>query len=111
MQTLKEQCHNYNYVSNFNRDDDKLKFLKILYELNYFERFKCIEIMLGENVKETFYDLHIIKMAKHYNYIYFYHMNIEKRNYNEKLLCFLETILKRTFLKGVIFYLKTKWLI
>ena len=33
-------------------------------------------------------------MLEHYKYINFYHENIKKLNYNKRLLCYLEAILK-----------------
>ena len=43
--------------------------------------------------KKSFIRLHYLKMLKHYIYLKIYHYNIKKISSNEKLLCYLESIL------------------
>ena len=82
---------------------DRKKFQLFKSDVNFLNRVEsCLykNIFLGIDVKKSFINLHFIKMLKHYNYINFYHENIKKLNYNERLLSYLEAILEpKGFLK------------
>ena len=107
---LKEKCDNYldtrvyNYTKAKKRQKailrDKKKFQNFKFHLNIINGFeKCIyiDIILGNNVKESFNELHYVKMLKNYKYLKFYHENIKKFNYNERLLCYLEEVIKKNY--------------
>ena len=53
------------------------------------------KISLGDydSKKKSFIRLHYLKMLKLYIYLKIYHYNIKKISSNEKLLCYLESIL------------------
>ena len=53
------------------------------------------KISLGDynDKKKSFIRLHYLKMKKDYIYLKIYHNNIKKISFNEKLLCYLESIL------------------
>ena len=97
METIKEKCENYldtrvyNYIKARKRQKailrDRKKFQKFKFYVNILNSFKISlysNIFLGFNVKNSFIELHFIKMLKHYNYIKFYHENIKKFK-NEEL--------------------------
>lgn len=102
-----EQCENYldtrvyNYIKAKKRKKailrDRKKFQNFKFYVNILNGFKSSfysNIFLGFNVKNSFIQLHYVKMLKHYTYIKFYHENIKKLNYNERLLSYLESILE-----------------
>ena len=51
------------------------------------------QILIKNNTKKSFIDLHYLKMLEHYLYLRFYHENFQKLPCNEKLLCYFENIL------------------
>ena len=53
------------------------------------------KISLGDydDKKKSFIRLHYLKIKKNYIYLKIYHNNIKKNLSNEKLLCYLESIL------------------
>ena len=103
---LKEKCDNYldtrvyNYIrakkrrKAFLEDIRKINILKnkvkIVNNLKYDYHKK---FFLGDDVKKFFINLHCLKMIKHYVYLKFYHQNIQKLFYNERLLNYFESIL------------------
>ena len=116
MASIKEICDNcpdtrvYNYIKAKKHQKailrDRKKFQIFKFNINILNGFKSSlyrNIFLGFDFKNSFIKLHFIKMLKHYTYIKFYHQNIKKLNYNERLLCYLEEILET---KG--FYLNKK---
>ena len=50
-------------------------------------------ILLDNDTKKHFNRLHFLKMKRHFIYLKIYHNNIKKISSNEKLLCYLESIL------------------
>ena len=76
---------------------DKLK------EIQNLKKFLNRQILGKMKIKKSFIDLHYLKMLEHYIYLRFYHENIQKLSYNERLLRYFEKVIRT---KG--FY-PTKW--
>ena len=108
MSSIKEKCDNYlytrvyNYINAKKRLKAKLRDLKKFYKfksilnlINTFKKCSYIDIILGNDVKESFKNLHFLKILKHYVYIKFYHENIKKLNRNERLLNYIEELFKK----------------
>ena len=107
IEKLKEKCGNYldnrvyNYIKAKKRQKailrDRKKFQIFKSDVNFLNSIEsCLykNIFSGIDVKKSFINLHFIKMLEHYKYIKFYHENIKKLNYNERLLCYFESILE-----------------
>ena len=110
MTSIKEKCDNYlnncvyNYINAKKRKKAKLRDTKKFYifksnvrYLNFIESYFYKNIFLGIDVKKSFINLHFIKILKQYNYLNFYHENIKKLNRNERLLCYFESILTKSY--------------
>ena len=97
MENIKEKCDNYVYKNKKVPSIDIFKFKHILRIIDNFKRSSYIDIILGNDVKESFKELHFLKMLKHYYYINFYHNNIKKLNRNERLLCYIEEVINKDY--------------
>ena len=110
MTSIKEKCDNYlntrvyNYTRSKKRKKAKLRDMKKFYifksnvrYLNSIESYLYKNIFLGIDVKKSFINLHFMKILKQYNYLNFYHENIKKLNRNERLLCYFESILTKSY--------------
>ena len=76
---------------------DKLKVIQNL------KKFLNRQILLKIEKEKSFIDLHFLKMLEYYIYLRFYHENIQKLLYNEKLLRYFEKVINT---KG---FDPTKW--
>ena len=75
---------------------DKREYKKICDDLNKIKKLKKVlnrKILLNCENKKSFNDLHFLKMLEHYIYLRFFHENIQKLNYNEKLLRYFEKVI------------------
>ena len=79
------------------------KFCDKLKEIQNLKKFLNRQILLKIEKEKSFIDLHFLKMLEHYIYLRFYHENIQKLSYNERLLRYFEKVIRT---KG--FY-PTKW--
>ena len=75
----------------------------ILEDIQNLKKFLNRQILIKNEIKKSFNDLHFLKMLEHYIYLRFYHENIQKLLYNERLLRYFEKVIRT---KG--FY-PTKW--
>ena len=72
-------------------------------EIKKLKKFLNRRILLKIEIEKSFIDLHFLKMLEHYIYLRFYHENIQKLLYNEKLLRYFEKVINT---KG---FDPTKW--
>ena len=79
------------------------KFCDKLKEIQNLKKFLNRQILLKIEKEKSFIDLHFLKMLEHYIYLRFYHENIQKLLYNEKLLRYFEKVINT---KG---FDPTKW--
>ena len=63
-----------------------------LKEIQNLKNFLNRQILIKNEIKKSFNDLHFLKMLEHYIYLKFYHENIQNLLCNEKLLCYFEKI-------------------
>ena len=85
---------------------DRRKYKNYCYRLDKIKKIKKFlhrRILLKNEIKKSFIDLHYLKMLEHYIYLRFYHENIQKLSYNEKLLRYFEKVIST---KG---FEPTKW--
>ena len=85
---------------------DRRKYKNYCDRLDKIKKLKKIlnrRILLKIEIKKSFIDLHFLKMLEHYIYLRFYHENIQKLLYNEKLLRYFEKVINT---KG---FDPTKW--
>ena len=82
-------------------DSDRRKYQNFcdkLKEIQNLKKFLNRQILLKIEKEKSFIDLHFLKMLEHYIYLRFYHENIQKLLYNEKLLrCFEKVINTKGF--------------
>ena len=64
-----------------------------LKEINSLKKFLNIKILIKNEIKKSFIDLHFLKMLEYFIYLRFYHENIQKLSYNEKLLRYFEKVI------------------
>ena len=108
MERLKRKCNSYLETRDYNFTkakkrrkaiaSDRRKYEKLEYKVFNIRILKSYlygKLSLGIDPKNCFIDLHFLKMLEHYLYLMFYHENIQKLSYNEKLLCYLKAIVQR----------------
>ena len=87
-------------------DKDKRKY-NVFYNkikvIQFLKKFINIRILLKIEKEKSFIDLHFLKMLEYYIYLSFYHENIQKLLYNQKLLNYFEKVINT---KG---FDPTKW--
>ena len=71
------------------------KFERKLFIINDIITLSYRDISLGDYdyKKKSFINLHYLKMKRDYIYLKIYHYNIKKLSSNDRLLCYLESIL------------------
>ena len=105
--TIKYKCNRYLYTRVYNytkakksvkaKEYNKEKYEKLVDEMKIIERIKLHlnrNLLFGIETKKSYINLHFLKMLEHYIYLRFYHKNIQKLSYNERLLCYIESIIE-----------------
>ena len=65
-----------------------------LYKIKNLKEILNTQILNKIEIKKSFIDLHYLKMIEYYIYLRFYHENIKKLSYNEKLLLYFEKVIR-----------------
>lgn len=105
--TIKNKCNRYLYTSVYNYtkakkrvkaiESNTRKYEKLVDEMKIIKRIKLhlnIKLLFGIETKKSYINLHFFKILEHYIYLRFYHKNIQKLSYNERLLCYLESVIE-----------------
>ena len=105
---LETRVYNHHRVKNKSKaiDKDKTKynfFFNKIRNIQYLKKFLHKRILLKIEKEKSFIDLHFLKMLEYYIYLSFYHENIQKLSYNQKLLDYFEQVINT---KG---FVPTKW--
>ena len=77
-------------------NSDKRKYIYYcnrLKEINSLKKILNRQILIKNEIKKSFIDLHFLKMLEYFIYLRFYHENIQKLSYNEKLLRYFEKVI------------------
>ena len=105
--TIKYKCNSYLYtrVHNYTKAKKRVKaieynqrkYQKLVDEIKIINKIKNYiynSLNYAKEPKKIYIDLHFIKMLEYYIYLNFFHKNIQKLSYNERLLFYLEEKIK-----------------